>query len=262
MRPIIGVSTLIRDLPSSFGPLDVHVVARLYTRAIREAGGVPVLLPITTDVDEIAVLLGRVHGLCITGGGDVDPSCYGRATTDTVYGVDRERDAFDLALARSAHDLSLPVLAICRGAQVVNVALGGDLVIDIPLEVSGSVNHRLEQEGEVASHPVRLDPESSLARMLGPNEVTVNSSHHQSCSRLGKGLRAAAWSEDGVIEAIEAQDQSWPMLGVQWHPEFRTPDNIASRRPFDALVAAAREAAGGYAYEALSRKRSATGQQT
>jgi putative glutamine amidotransferase len=121
--------------------------------------------------------------------------------------------------------------------------MGGDLMVDIPSEVADAVIHRIDRQGTVASHSVRIAADSSLAGILGVEEVAVNSSHHQACRRLAPGLRAVAWSRDGVVEAVEADDPAWPLWGVQWHPEVRTADDIASHRLFAAFVAAAAQAA-------------------
>jgi putative glutamine amidotransferase len=158
-----------------------------------------------------------------------------------MYGVAVHRDLFDLRLAAAARERRVPLLAICRGMQVVNVALGGDLIIDIPSEVGTQVVHRIPEPGVVATHPIRIQRSSGLAALLGTTRIDVNSSHHQGLRAVGRGLVPVAWAEDGVVEAAEAADGTWPFVGVQWHPEYRTPDNAAARRPFEALIDAARQ---------------------
>ncbi len=238
MKPLIGISASVRDITGSLGTHRAHTLSRTYTRAVWEAGGVPLLVP-CEEQGAVARSIDVVDGLILSGGGDVDPAWHRRRSHPSVYGVDDERDLFELAVVRAARERRVPLLGICRGAQVVNVALGGDLLVDIPSEVGTSVIHRIAQPGEVARHEIRIDPSSRLAVAIGEAEVVVNSSHHQAVRDLGEGLRAVAWSADGVIEAVETDD-AWPMLGVQWHPEQRPPDNAAAWRPFEALVLAAR----------------------
>lgn len=239
MKPLIGVSARTRTIAGGLGALPAHAVPRAYTAAVAQAGGVPVILPCTEP--EVAVeAAGHCDGLLLTGGEDIDPVRYGRRGDGPVFDVDPERDRFEFALARAARDRGQPLLAVCRGMQVVNVALGGDLVVDIPSEVGEAVLHRLPQDGAVPDHPVRLEPGSTLAAAVGTERVVVNSSHHQAIRMLGAGLRPVAWSDDGLIEAVETD--GWPCLGVQWHPEHRPPDNPGSRAPFAVLVDAAADA--------------------
>jgi putative glutamine amidotransferase len=157
-----------------------------------------------------------------------------------LYGVAAARDLFDLRLAAAASERRVPVLAICRGMQVVNVALGGDLILDIPSEVDTQIVHRIPEPGVVAGHRIRIERSSALADLVGTTNIEVNSSHHQAIRAVGRGLVPVAWADDGVVEATEAEDALWPFIGVQWHPEYRPPDNAAARRPFEALVDAAR----------------------
>lgn len=242
MHPLVGISARAGDIDGAFGSLRTHLVPDLYVRAIVDSDAVPVLLPITDpDHAQLEAMVERVDGLVLTGGGDLHPSEHGREWNETIYGVDAQRDAFDLNLAEMAHDRCLPTLAVCRGTQVVNVALGGQLIVDIPTEVDGGVAHRFSEQGVVAEHPIRVEPGSRLAEVLETTSIDVNSSHHQAIRTLGKGLRAVAWSApDQVVEAVESTEDAWEFLGVQWHPELRRPDNDAARRPFEALVGAAR----------------------
>jgi len=131
------------------------------------------------------------------------------------------------------------VLAICRGLQVANVACGGDLIVDIAAEVPGEAGHRAREPGHLATHRVRLDPHSRLARLVGGDTAEVNSSHHQAARAIGQGLRAVAWAADGVIEAIETVGDRWWLLGVHWHPEQPPREDPAAWRPFEGLVKAA-----------------------
>jgi putative glutamine amidotransferase len=242
MQPLVGISTRVEDVDGTFGTLRTHLTPDLYVGAVLETGAAPVLLPVADpDHGHMEATVARLDGVVLTGGGDLHPSTHGRELDETVYGVDVQRDAFDLRLAQLAWQRCLPTLAICRGTQVVNVALGGQLVVDVPSEVGGEVVHRISERGVVGEHTVEVAPSSRLARQLSTTSVGVNSSHHQAIRTVGEGLQAVAWSDqDGVIEAVESTDASWDFLGVQWHPEVRPPDNEAARRPFEALVEAAR----------------------
>ncbi len=242
--PVVGITTKPKELDSSFGVQPSHVLPATYTDAVREAGGLPLALP-CADPGDVDALLDRLDAVVLSGGGDMDPTSHGRGPSDVVYGVVGARDRFELRVVEAARDRGMPLLAICRGIQVLNVALGGDLVLDIPTEVGEAVVHRIGEQGVVASHPVTVDPDSELARHLGATDVEVSSSHHQAIRRLAGGLRATAWAADEVIEAVEPADGGWPVLGVQWHPEERPPDNASAHAPFEVLVdAAGRWAAG------------------
>ena len=236
MRPLIGITTRLRLFSGSFGDQPTHTVAQLYTHAVWEAGGHPVLLPPTGDASQ---LVERIDGLVLAGGGDIEARLHGRQPHPTQYDVDPDRDSFEIGLVRGAGERGLPTLAVCRGVQVLNVALGGDLILDIPSEVGTSVVHRSGVPGTVATHPVRLAADSKLARLLDADELDVNSYHHQAVRRLAPGLRAVGWAADGVVEAVEPADDRWPCWGMQWHPEYRPPDNVSAYRPFEALIAAA-----------------------
>lgn len=239
--PVIGITTRPRLVPSSVGESEAHTLYRTYTDSVLRAGGVPVLLsPVPTD--RVGVLLDRVDGVVLTGGGDVDPTRYGSTADDTMYGIDFDRDEFEFAVARETQRRRMPVLAICRGLQVVNVAFGGTLVEDIPREY-GSLDHTVIGQAVFAGHQkVTLDPGCLVARAVGRTELCVNSIHHQAVREVAQGLRIVGRAGDGVPEAIEHDDDAWPMLAVQWHPEYLAdPDNggpadEASSLLFSALV--------------------------
>ncbi|MFQ5554899.1 MAG: gamma-glutamyl-gamma-aminobutyrate hydrolase family protein [Acidimicrobiia bacterium] len=250
MPPVIGISTRPRVVPTSGGELGVDSVQHTYRDAVQRAGGIPLLLAPVPDA-HIEVLLDRLHGLVLTGGGDVDPATYGSDERDRVYAVDGRRDAFEFALTRGAQARKMPVLAICRGLQVVNVALGGTLIEDIPTALSGPAasdgGHAQRGDAAFRAHQaVNLEPGCLLARTLGTTDLMVNSIHHQAVRRIAPGLRTVGAAADGVIEAIEADDESWPLLAVQWHPEYLSDaGDAASHRLFAALVAAADVEAAG-----------------
>jgi putative glutamine amidotransferase len=235
VRPLIGISSYGRA-----GERQTFSVPCEYVDAVRMAGGVPLVLPPVEG--ETPEGLDAVAGLILPGGGDVDPEHYGGGHHEANYGISQERDRFELALARAAIVRStMPLLCVCRGMQLLNVALGGDLIAHIPDQFGTAVVHRAPQLKPVP-HGVRLDPQSRLARLLDGTELTVQSVHHQAVGRLGDGLRAVAWSDDGVIEAVESERHAF-VIGVQWHPELDALSDSRPLRLFEELVACA----GAYA---------------
>ena len=190
------------------------------------------------------VVLQTIDGVLLTGGGDVDPAFYGEDRHETVEDAEPGRDEFELDLARRAMEQDVPLLAICRGAQVLNVAAGGTLVQDIPTAVTTDLSHRLTEPKNCVAHDIQVAVDSRLHVALGTAvsaacACRVNSRHHQSVGKLGRNLHASATAPDGVIEGIEAPDATF-CLGVQWHPEnfWRTGE---FKPLFDAFVASARE---------------------
>lgn len=168
------------------------------------------------------------------------PAFYGGTDHPAIYGIDDERDFFEVALVKQAAGRRLPVLAICRGMQVLNVALGGSLIEDVPSEVGDSVKHFVPGEAARTPHQyVSLQEGSRLSRILGASQMQVNSIHHQAVRSPAPGLRPVAWSDDGVIEALEPDQPDWPLLAVQWHPEHLVHDQASARRLFNSLVMAA-----------------------
>jgi putative glutamine amidotransferase len=181
--------------------------------------------------------LDGIDGLILTGGEDVDPAWYGADPSPLLSPPSRERDLFELALFAVARQRELPILGICRGIQVINVALGGTLFQDLPSERPGRVNHRPDGPRDSRSHTVRLRPGSRTAEALGSTSITVNSSHHQAIKELATGLVAAGWTEDDLIEAAESPPGDPWLLSVQWHPEEMHLDRAAPDRGlFAALV--------------------------
>ncbi|MBI1736653.1 MAG: gamma-glutamyl-gamma-aminobutyrate hydrolase family protein [Candidatus Rokubacteria bacterium] len=234
-RPLIGIST---SVTVDRYPERAYVNAS-YLRAVQGAGGVPVLLPPQLDEGARHALWQRIHGLVLTGGGDIDPARFGETRHATVYEVSAARDALELDLARSALDGEVPLFAICRGIQVLNVVLGGTLVQDIPSEVGTSIVHSQKERRDQRTHSVTVSGETRLADVLGAHDVTVNSFHHQSIRKLGSGLRDVAWAPDGVIEGVELAGAPMLVLGVQWHPEDLVDTDPAAANLFRALVDAA-----------------------
>jgi putative glutamine amidotransferase len=168
-------------------------------------------------------LVERVDGLILTGGADINPARYGHAPHAALGQVSDERDRWELALIHAARSRSRPVLAICRGVQVLNVALGGTLIQDLPSERPGEINHDPESPRTARTHSVEIAPESRLGRAMGTTNARVNSIHHQAIERVADELRIVGTAPDGVIEGVEpAADSAWWCLGVQWHPEELT----------------------------------------
>ena len=211
---VTATTEIIRDIPRVR-------VNEAYTDALAAAGLVPIVLP-PIDPAVAAASLTDVAGLVLTGGEDVDPARFGEDRHPATGEAHDRRDAYELALAREAHERRIPTLAICRGLQVMNVALGGTLIQDIPSQYSRDIAHDPAGRRADRVHRVTIESESRLARVVGSTSIYTNSSHHQSVHRLGPGLRVTAASEDGVVEAIEPTDGAWWMVGVQWHPEELT----------------------------------------
>jgi gamma-glutamyl-gamma-aminobutyrate hydrolase PuuD len=175
-----------------------------------------VVLPVT-DPENVPTMLSAVQGVVLTGGGDVQPSLYGATPEPETHNVDPRRDAFDIALVRGALEHDVPVLAICRGMQVANVALGGTLVQHVP-GVTGQ-HHDQHKRGHEAVHKVKVEPDSHLAEALGETELEVNSIHHQAVLEAAPGSRPVAWADDGTVEAFEVPGNRH-FVAVQWHPEL------------------------------------------
>jgi putative glutamine amidotransferase len=202
-----------------------------YTQALERAGLVPIVIPPLADPAAAAAVLAAVRGLVLTGGEDVDPARYGAPAHPELGAVQAARDATEIALAHAARALALPTLAICRGIQLLNVALGGTLVQHLP-EAAGTESHRT-LAGTFSEHHVRLDPESLACAAAGVEGFVVWSHHHQGVDQLGEGLVAVGWTDD-TVEAIELPDKRFA-LGVLWHPEEDERSNVVG-----ALVEAAR----------------------
>jgi len=230
--PVIGITTYARNAAGSY------TLPAEYVAAVVRAGGVPVLVPPVGEPALAARFLALVDGLVLAGGGDMDPASYDGRHHETLYGVDIERDRLELALVHELLREPRPTLAVCRGAQVVNVALGGTLVEHLPDEVGDVVRHRAPPR-EPVPHAVRVREGTRLAGVLGTTAICPMSWHHQGIRRAGAGLTPVAHAPDGTIEALELDGQPW-LTAVQWHPELTAHEDPAQQRLFDDLVAAAR----------------------
>ncbi|MGI9666109.1 MAG: gamma-glutamyl-gamma-aminobutyrate hydrolase family protein [Acidimicrobiia bacterium] len=236
MHPIIGISARPQRVPAAGTTVLAYLTTHTYSDSVRQGGGLPIML-IPVDEHDIEAVMDTVDGLLLTGGGDIDPSRYGADRHEAVQGVDEERDAFEIALARSAHVRRLPTMAICRGLQIVNVALGGTLVQDLPSH-RGAHGHDITGEGAYEPHSQALvEPDCHIASVIGEGLHQINSIHHQAVEELGSGLKVVASAPDGTVEAIEHEDDTWPLIAVQWHPEFLSvADHQPSRSLFTAFV--------------------------
>jgi len=234
--PLIGVTTSITIGTSP----ERAYVNSAYLHAIQQAGGVPVVLPPQLSGSSLIRLARGLDGLLLTGGGDMDPALFGEAPHPTLYDVAPARDTLETCAVRVALERHLPILAVCRGSQVLNVALGGTLFQDVSTDPGTQLQHRQQEARDQPTHKVTVTPGSRLAAILGVDELEVNSMHHQAVKVLGAGLVSVAWAPDQIIEGLEMTDPSRLVLGVQWHPEELCGRSEPARRLFSALVASAR----------------------
>ena len=212
-RPVVGITTYVAPAKWGDWEQDAALVPSQYVDAVERAGGRPLLVPPSNE--GIEETLDAVDGLIFSGGSDLAPDAYGQEAHPETAGVVPERDDAELALLSAALERDMPVLAICRGSQVLNVALGGDLVQHLP-EVVGDEKHK-HTPGVFADHDVEVMPETRIGRLLG-DRAPVKSHHHQGFGRLGEGLVEAARADDGTLEAVEDPSRRFA-LGVLWHPE-------------------------------------------
>lgn len=245
-KPLIGCTTY-RKMVDQSPPIEILGLMPPYLEAVVAAGGIPVMLPLGLSDEDLRAAIQQMDGILLPGGGDIEPGIYQGQGHPTVGGVDADRDRVEITVARTAVAQQKPLLAICRGLQVLNVALGGSLWEDVELMMPQAMHHE-----HVHSHPrnylaheVTVEPDSLLARQLGQSETAVNSLHHQGLRRLAADLRATAVAPDGLIEGVEVIDHPYA-VGVQWHPE-----NLIHNVPhmlglFRGLVEAASEPVVSY----------------
>ena len=255
-RPLIAVSTSeIREhrwalTPQGEPPQHEMALGLKYMRAIEAAGGIPVVVP-PLATEALAPLLSRVAGVGLSGGPDLDPALYGETRHERTGPVWEELDRFELSLAHAADDHGLPLLAICRGMQVLNLSRGGTLHQHLPDVAGDHLRHRQPEVSAEPTHWVEIDPSSRLSGILGAQRKMVNSFHHQGVADLGDRLRITATASDGTVEAIEAVDRDF-VLGVQWHAEA-----LVGQPEHAALFSAFVEAARSYEQSGISLARAA-----
>jgi len=216
-------------------------IPEAYMQAVFKAGGLPVIIPETVSPAEFDCLRQRLDGLLLTGGADINPLRFNGQPNPKVYGIDEQRDEVEINLARLAASTGWPFLGICRGIQVINVALGGTLFTDIMDQMLGALKHDYDSitERDFEAHPVQLEPDSVLTQTLGAPSVRVNSLHHQGIENVAARLRPIAAAPDRLVEAVELPGHPFG-LGVQWHPEAM-PDSLQMQALFRAFVEAARK---------------------
>lgn len=230
--PVVGIAAH-QVLVDESGMMLLHFAAAVpYVKAVRRAGAVPVILPVidTDDRDELDSVLDAVDAVIVTGGCDVEPARYGATLAPETGPLDPRRDDTEIALCRALVERDQPTLCVCRGIQVLNVALGGTLVQHVP-------EHSRDERYNDTVHDVTLDPESRIAKALGRSSLGVNTLHHQIIERLGERARAVGWADDGTVEAIEVEGAPH-VLAVQWHPEMlrHRPEHLALFRQLFELA--------------------------
>jgi putative glutamine amidotransferase len=244
---LIGLTTsevrraeTLTQIPEGEPPMHEMALGLTYLRAIETSGGLPVVIP-PLRLELVEPILDRLDGLCLSGGPDLHPGAYGQDPHEHLGPTEPDLDRFELAIASAADQRRLPILAICRGTQALNVVRGGTLIQHLPDRVpddgAAAVAHRQADPGREPSHPIELDPESLLAATVGADRLAVNSFHHQAIDRLGRDLVVSARASDGVIEGVEDPDRHF-LIGVQWHAELLV-ERASEQALFGAFVAAA-----------------------
>jgi putative glutamine amidotransferase len=231
MRPVIGITTYVTPARWGYWDLEASLIPHDYVRAIEEAGGRPLLVP--PSEEGIEETLDSLDGIVFSGGSDLDPAHYGEEAHPETFGIHEERDRAELGLMKAALGRDMPVLGICRGIQVLNVARGGNLIQHLP-EIVGHEGHKHDPPGAFIDHDVEIDPDTTLAQILGDRHP-VKSHHHQGLDAVGEGLRVSAHAEDGSIEGVEDPEHRFA-VGVLWHPEAGE-----DKKLFEALVEQALE---------------------
>ncbi len=215
-KPIIGLTTYQRERGA------YCVVVTEYIESVFAAGGIPVCIPAVKDEADYGYYMEILDGIIFTGGVDINPSCYGEEPLKEVSGIAPSKDEYELGLFKKAYDGKMPIFGICRGNQLINVALGGSLYQDINSQLPGSFGHYPKETPEdELYHSVELVEGSKLHEIMGVNKLHVNSFHHQAIKSLGRELKVTAVSKDNIIEAVESTEDRY-LLGVQWHPECLT----------------------------------------
>lgn len=238
MQPLIGIPTRSQIE----GDLTRYTALATYTHALDLAGGAPVLIPLNLSDDALRAIFERLDGLLLQGGVDVHPREYGEALAPYCGEIDAARDATELRITRWALQKHLPILAICRGIQLLNVAAGGTLYQDIAAQVPHALRHPHSKENpyDFRAHPIEITASSQLARALGTTQIAVNSLHHQALKHIAPGFHVTARAPDSIVEGIEADDARQFALAVQFHPEWMLASEPRMLGIFQTFVRAAR----------------------
>jgi len=240
MRPLIGI-TCSRRIVEGWGPDSpsdtIDYTFEEYSRAIRHCGGAPVLIPIAQTKETLQTILERIAGLLLSGGPDIHPKSYDEQPLPELGEVDEDLDRMELEIAKMAFQRNLPILAICRGVQVLNVSRGGTLYQDIPTQVRGSMNHIQKVDKSIPTHIIRIEGKTLLHHLFRRKEIWVNGKHHQAIKDLAPDFIVSARARDGIIEAVEHPSKLF-VLGVQWHPEGTWEKDPYSKKLFRAFVQA------------------------
>ncbi len=229
MKPVIGIVPLVDKQRDSFWMLPG------YMEGITEAGGIPIMLPLTKDPETIGELLDRLQGILLTGGQDVQPEVYGDEAIKECGEVSPERDEMEKELLAQALDRDMPILGICRGIQFLNAYLGGTLYQDLPVQYPTGTKHHQSAPYDMPCHSVQLKKDGGLYGLLHTDTLQVNSYHHQAIKEKAKSLKTMAVSEDGLTEAVELPEKKF-VWGVQWHPEFSFRSDVNSIKIFEEFI--------------------------
>jgi putative glutamine amidotransferase len=243
-QPLIGVTSDYHEGGDIFkGP--AYFIGENYISAVREAGGIPVILPYSPDTKVIEKLAERIDGLLITGGNfDINPVLYGEDPIDEIGELNNKRTTFEMEIARIALRTDMSVLGICGGEQLLNVAGGGSLYQDIETQVKGASSHQQKIPKSETHHSVIIEPDTKLHSILECETIEVNSTHHQSIKEVGKGFVPNAKAHDGIVEGIESDSHRF-ILGVQWHPESLYQKEKRFKSLFEAFVKSCKKGASG-----------------
>jgi len=242
--PLIGITGDLSGLPANgtnIAQEPTLFLAQRYYRAVQEADGMPLVLPPIASRAALRRILQRLNGLLISGGNfDIHPSYYGEKPINALRTIKRERTEFELELVDLALNQDLPLLGICGGAQAINVALGGSLYQDIATQLPLASNHEQGAKKDHGSHPIKIHSGTCLRQIVQKRTLEVNTTHHQSIKRTGKGLVVNATAEDGLIEGIESPRHRF-VLGVQWHPEVLASKDLSRRRIFSSFISTSKQ---------------------
>ena len=240
-RPIIGI-TCSRSVDGRWSGYSLGHFAEfaldVYSQAILNCGGTPLLVPVSQNRSSLGAICSVIDGLLLSGGADITPRFYGEESQDGLKDVDEVRDLMEIELTHLALKTGMPIFGICRGQQVLNVALGGTLYQDIPRQVPASLNHAPSADRSVMTHKIKIETGTHLHKIIQRRNIWVNSKHHQSVKEAAPGLVVSATASDGIIEAIEDPQRPF-VLAVQWHPEGLWHKDAFAKNLFKAFIAAA-----------------------